>query len=139
MKKYVVLKLIGLSVLVMITLVVISILEVAVYSYIINPGQEVSVYEVHAESTAPYISGIFGFILFFLVTRHWKKNEYPNVSRLAIFFPLTYLLMDIVIILLAGTVQWESFIVIFVLANAAKFLGSYLGYKLTRSRQVVSA
>ena len=44
MKKNIVLKLIGLAVLTMITLVIISILEVTIYSYVINPGQEVSVY-----------------------------------------------------------------------------------------------
>ena len=131
MKKYVVLKLIGLAILTMITLVIISILEVAVYSYIINPGQDVSVYDAHAQSSAPYISGIFGFIIFFFIARYWKKKEYHNASKLIFLFPLTYLLIDIVIISLAG-VKWSDFILIFILANGAKFLGSYLGYKLTK-------
>ena len=42
MKKYMILKLIGLAVLTMITLVMISFLEVAVYSYLINPGHELA-------------------------------------------------------------------------------------------------
>ena len=127
-----VLKLIGLSILTMITLVIISILEVTVYSYVINPGQEVSVYDAHAEFSAPFISGIFGFIVFFLITRYWKKKEYQDLFKLVILFPLTYVLLDIVILLLAGTGQWSDFILIFILANAAKFLGGYLGYKLTK-------
>lgn len=131
MKKYIILKLIGLTILTMITLVIISFLEVAVYSYFINPGQEQSVYEAHAEVSAPYISGIFGFIVFFLVARHWKKKEYSNVFKLAILYPLIYVLLDIIIITAAG-VKWSDFILIFVIANAAKFLGSYLGYKLTK-------
>jgi len=130
MKKYIIFKLIGLAILTMITLVLISFLEVAVYSYLINPGQEQSVYEGHANSSAPYISGIFGFIVFFLVARYWKKKEYPNVFKLAILFPLIYVLLDIIIITAAG-VKWSDFIVTFAIANAAKFLGSYLGYKLT--------
>ena len=130
MKQYTVLKLIGLAVLTMITLVIISILEVTLYSYIINPGQEVSVYEAHANFSAPFISGIFGFIVFFLITRYWKKKEYQDLFKLVILFPLTYVLLDIVVILLTGTVQWSDFILIFILANGAKFLGSYLGYKL---------
>ena len=89
MKKNIVLKLIGLAVLTMITLVIISILEVALYSYVINPGQEFSVYEEHAQFSAPYISGIFGFIIFFLIARYWKKKAYQNSSKLAILFPLT--------------------------------------------------
>lgn len=131
MKKYIIFKLIGLAILTMITLVIISFIEVAVYSYLINPGQENSVYEAHAELTAPYISGIFGFIVFFLVARHWKKKEYPNVFILIILYPLIYVLLDIAIITAAG-VKWSDFILIFAVANTAKFLGSYLGYKLTK-------
>ncbi|PKL85308.1 MAG: hypothetical protein CVV22_08570 [Ignavibacteriae bacterium HGW-Ignavibacteriae-1] len=131
MKKYVILKLIGLAIATMITLVIISFLEVAVYSYLINPGQEQSVYEAHANSSAPYISGIFGFVVFFLVARYWKNKEYPNVFKLIIFFPIIYILLDFIIITAAG-VKWSDFILFFAIANTAKFLGSYLGYKLTK-------
>jgi len=130
MKKYVILKLIGLAILTMITLIIISFVEVAFYSYLINPGQEQSVYEAHANSSAPYISGIFGFIVFFLIARYWKKKEYRNLFKLVILFPLIYVLMDIIIITAAG-VKWSDFILIFAIANAAKFLGSFLGYKFT--------
>lgn len=131
MKKYIILKLFGLALLTMVTLVIISFIEVAVYSYLINPGQEDSVYEAHANSSAPYISGIFGFIVFYLIARYWKKKEYPNVFKLAVLFPLIYILLDIIIITAAG-VKWADFILIFAIANTAKFLGSYLGYKLTK-------
>jgi hypothetical protein len=131
MKKYVILKLIGLAILTMIILVIISFLEVAVYSFLVNPGQEQSVYEAHANTSAPYISGIFGFIVFYLVARYWKKKKYPNAFKLAILFPLIYVLLDIIIITAAG-VKWSDFILIFAIANTAKFLGSYLGYKLSK-------
>jgi hypothetical protein len=132
MKKYVVLKLFGLALLTMITLVIISVLEVTLYSYIVNPGNELSVYEAHAESSAPFISGIFGFIIFFLVARYWKKKGYYNLFKLIILFPLIYVFLDLVVLLLAGTVQWSNFILIFIFANGVKFLGSFLGYKLTK-------
>lgn len=131
MKKYMILKLIGLAMLTMIVLVLISFLEVALYSYFINPGQETSVYEAHANFSAPYISGIFGFIVFFLVARYWTKKEYQNLLKLIFLFPLTYVLLDIIIITAAGA-KWSDFILIFAIANTAKFLGSYLGYKLTK-------
>lgn len=130
MTKYVILKLIGLAILTMVTLVVISFIEVAIYSYLINPGQAQSVYEAHANVSAPYISGIFGFIVFFFIVRYWKKKKYPDVFKLAILLPLIYVLLDIIIITAAG-VKWSDFILIFALANTAKFLGSYLGYKLS--------
>ena len=131
MKKYTVLKLIGLSILTMITLVIISILEVVLYSYVINPGQEQSVYDAHAEFSAPYISGIFGFIIFFLIARYWTKKGYQDLLKLVFLFPLTYLVLDVLVLLLAK-VEWSDFILIFILANGAKFLGSYLGYKFTK-------
>lgn len=128
MKKFVVPKLIGLAVLTMITLVMLSFIEVAVYSYLINPGQDESVYEAHANASAPYISAIFGFVIFFLVVRYWKKKQYPNLSRLALLFPLIYVLVDVILLTVAG-VSWADFILIFAIANTAKALGSYLGYK----------
>ncbi len=130
MKKYILLKLIGLVVLTMSILVIISIAEVAFYSYIINPGLEESAYELHANASAPYISGIFGFIIFFLVIRYWKKKNYHNTSQLAILFPFTYLVIDTIIITAAG-VRWADFILIFIVANSAKVLGSFFGYILT--------
>jgi hypothetical protein len=134
MKKFVILKLIGSAIAAMITLVIISFLEVAVYSYLINPGQELSIYEAHANFSAPYISGIFGCIVFFLVVRYWTKKGYPNVFQLAILFPLIYVLLDIIILTVAG-VKWSEFIVIFSIANTAKFIGSFTGYTLTKRRQ----
>ena len=131
MKKYVILKLIGLSILTMIILVALSFLEVAVYSYVINTGQPQSVYEAHANFSAPYISGIFGFVIFFLIDRYWKKKGYQHAFKLALLFPLTYLLLDITLLTAFG-VNWADFFLIFIIANSAKFLGSYLGNKLTK-------
>ena len=130
MKKYVILKLVGLAILTMITLVIISFIEVAVYSYLINPGQPVSVYDAHAKDSAPYISGIFGFIIFFFVARYWKKKSYPGLLKLVLLYPLIYLVLDVILLTMAG-INWADFIPIFALANGAKFLGSYLGYKVS--------
>lgn len=132
MQKYTILKLIGLAILVMASLVIISILEVTIYSYLINPGQEMSVYEAHAQVSAPYISGIFGFIILFVIARYWKMKAYQNALQLIFLLPLVYVLLDILIISMEGSVDWSSFIYIFIPANLAKFLGSYLGYKLTK-------
>lgn len=131
MKKYRILKLTGLAILTMAILVIISFLEVAVYSYLVNPGQSTEVYDAHAMSSAPYISAVFGFVIFFIVARHWKIKQYHDVLKLVLLFPLIYVLIDIIIITAAG-VSWPDFILIFAIANGAKFLGSYLGYALTR-------
>lgn len=123
-------KLLGLVILTMMVLVLISILEVAVYSYLINPGQPEAVYEAHANASAPYISAIFGFVVFFLVARYWKQKSYEQVAKLVFLFPLTYIVLDSIIITTAG-VNWADFIWVFAIANASKCVGSYLGYRLT--------
>ena len=61
----------------------------------------------------------------------WTKNEYQNSLNLIILFPFTYVFLDIIILTIAG-VKWSDFILIFIIANSAKFLGSYLGYKSTK-------
>src|SRR5687768_9797745 len=116
MKKYMIPKLIGLAILAMAVLVAISFIEVAIYSYLINPGHDDAFYEAHANASAPYISGIFGFIVFFLVARYWKKKGYENAFRLAMLFPLIYVLIDVVILFAAG-VDWSDFFLIFLIAN----------------------
>lgn len=131
MKKHRVLKLIGLAIGAMCILVLLSILEVAFYAYLVNPGQAPAYYEQHADFSAPLVSGFFGFILFFLVARYWKKQELQSGFTLAMLFPLTYILLDVLVLLALGTIEWSSFILIMLPANAAKYLGSYLGYKLT--------
>ena len=131
MKKNILLKLFGLAILTMITLVVISILEVTFYSYVINPGHNASTYEMHAKFSGPFISGIFGFIVFFFIARYWKIKQYQNVFKLILLFPAMYVLLDIGVLLLAGTSKWSEFVWIFILANGSKFLGSYLGYRLS--------
>lgn len=128
MKKFTLLKLFGLVILTMALLVLISFIEVAIYSYLINPGHTESFYEAHANVTAPYVSGIFGFIVFFLVVRYWKKKQYPDVLKLAVLYPLIYIIIDVIIITAAG-VKWSDFFVIFAVANAAKIAGSFAGYK----------
>ncbi len=51
MKTNMIFKLIGLAILTMITLVIIPILEVTIYSYLINPGQNVSIYDAPGTSS----------------------------------------------------------------------------------------
>jgi len=130
MKKYRLLKLVGLVILTMITLVAISFLEVAIYSMLVEPDQDEAFYEAHAQITAPWISGIFGFIVFFLVVRYWAKKSYPDLSRLSILYPTTYVLLDLSMLLTIGGIEWSTFYIIFLLANGAKYAGSLMAYRL---------
>lgn len=130
MKKYKLLKLFGMTILTMMTLIIFTFIEVAFYSYVINPNQPISVYEQHAKFSAPIVAGLGGFAIFFLVARYWKKKNYSNLLTLVLLFPLIYTTFDLIILLIEGSAQWQSFIFIFILASGAKFLGSCLGYRI---------
>jgi hypothetical protein len=133
MKKYRFLKLVGIAMLTIVTLVLISFIEVAVYSYVINPGQEMSIYDEHANVSAPWISGIFGFIVFFLVVRYWAKKKYESLLKLSVLFVLAYITLDLIILIAFG-VNWAEFHPIVLMANGAKLTGSLTAYYFYRPK-----
>lgn len=128
------LKLLGLAVLAMTVLVGISFIEVFLYSVFINPGHEEAFYEAHAQITAPWISAIFGFLLFFFASRYWTKKSFPNLFQLIWQFPLAYVVLDIAILLMIGGIDWGEFWHIFLIANGLKFAGSFAGYFMFRPK-----
>lgn len=132
MQRYTLLKLFGLTLLTQVVLMGISFVEVFIYSITFKPGQDESFYEAHAMVSAPWISGIFGFILFFLVVRYWTRKNLPNAAKLALLYPLVYVTWDLLIVMLIGVPDWLDFLPIFVSANAAKLAGSLGGHYLYR-------
>lgn len=129
MKKYRFLKLLGLALLTMVVLVLLSFIEVAVYSYLINPGQSAAAYDEHANASAPWISGIFGFIVFFLVVRYWAIRKYEGLLSLTRLFVLAYITLDLLILIGFG-VSWDEYYLIVLLASGAKILGALTAYYL---------
>ena len=115
-------------------LILASFIEVAIYSYTINPGKDIRVYDEHAMESAPYISGILGFISFYFISRFWTRKKYYNIASMIWLFPIIYLIIDLLIFLLAQ-VDFSEFVGIFTLTNGLKFLGSYSGYILNESFQ----
>jgi hypothetical protein len=120
------LKLAGLAFLLHIILIIISVLEVAFYSYLVNPGQTKEVYEAHAMRSGPYISAIFGSLLIFLWMRRTATKDPLNVKLVAIALPLLYIGLDVIILLLSG-INWSEHYGVFLWANGAKVLAACLG------------
>ncbi len=132
MQRYTIPKLFGLTLLTQVVLVVISFAEVFAYSIFFEPGHDESFYEAHAQTSAPWISGIFGLIIFFLVVRYWTQKPLPNASKLAVLFPLIYLVWDLFVIVLIGVPDWAEFLPIFLLSACAKAFGSFFGYYFSK-------
>jgi low temperature requirement protein LtrA len=125
------LKLIGVALLVHIILIVLSIVEVAIYSYLINPGKDDAFYTQHANISGPWVSGIGGsIVMFFLVSRYVKRFSDRHLTY-ALMLPVIYVVTDI-IILMAFNVNLADHLTTTVLANGAKLVGALGAYYLYR-------
>ena len=121
------LKLIGLAILLHIILIALTILEVAIYSYLIAPNKDEAFYKAHAQISAPWISGICGSLIIFLLVRNFiKKNDDRHLTY-TIAFPLTYIAMDI-LMLLPLNINCSEHLPIFLMANGGKIAASFLSY-----------
>ena len=84
-------------------LVAAAFLWVAIYSHLIAPGQEVSVYRQYAQAASPWVSVIVGVPLFYLLGR-WLKSR----RAAALLFGL-YLAFDVALLAsfpTSGPIPW---------------------------------
>jgi hypothetical protein len=125
---------IGGALLAEITQIIASVLWVAIYSYALNPGQPITVYEQNAQASAPWVSIIAGFPIFYAASR-WIARSLP--TALALFG--VFLALDIFLILLMGGLAAGAIWWLILLSHATKLLACYLGGQHGPKRQVESA
>jgi len=105
-----------------VALVIAAVLWVAIYSYVLNPGQPMNVYEQHAQASGPWVSLIIGFPIFYFASR-WIARSLP--TALALFG--VFLTVDGILILLMGGQSAIAILWLIVLNFATKLLACYLG------------
>ena len=59
---------------------------VAIYSYLINPGQPMATYEAHAQASGPWVSILAGAPIFYAASRWIAKSQPTALALFAIFF-----------------------------------------------------
>lgn len=59
---------------------------VAIYSYLINPGQPLAAYEAHAQASGPWVSVLAGAPIFYAASRWIAKSLPTALALFAIFF-----------------------------------------------------
>ena len=126
------LKLIGVAFLLHIVLILLSILEVAIYSYLI-PGKNEAFYKSHAEISGPWISGIFGSLFIFLLVRRFIKQNNGRFLTYTIALPFIYIIMDI-LMLLPFQINWNEHLPVFLAANGAKIISSLMAYYIYKPK-----
>lgn len=123
------LKLIGSVIVLHLILIVLSIIEVMIYSYIINPGKDSAYYEAHASASGPWISAIFGSLLMFYLVRRFVKRFTQRQLTYAVGLLTIYILIDLMLVLAAGY-KIQDFASSFVLAALPKIAAILLAYFL---------
>ena len=106
--------------------VLISVLWVAVYSLLINPGKDPAYYQEYAQTAAPYSSIIAGIPLMFLAGR-WIGSKFPaNKSvKAALAVWLVYFLIDFAVIAASGALAQIA--ALFTISFLTKLGAAYLG------------
>ena len=59
---------------------------VAIYSYVINPGQPVATYQAHAQVAGPWVSILAGAPIFYAASRWIARTRPTALALFAIFF-----------------------------------------------------
>jgi hypothetical protein len=135
MKKINWLKVAGVAVLVHVILIALSILEVFIYSAVVNPGQAKAVYEAHAAATAPYIATIAGCVLMYFFVVRLNRNRSINPFIIGAGLPLIYITIDFML-LAATTPGWTKQLNIVALSNFIKLLaGIAAAYRIQQTKK----
>lgn len=129
---------IGAAILVLAINVGVSILYVAIYSYLINPRHDERFYQEYAKVAAPYSSIVAGIPLMFLIcwwVASWWEADFG--VKAAIFVWLVYAVIDVLVLASAGMSSSvpTRMIVLTAISIITKFAAAYLG-GIFGSRQV---
>ncbi len=121
------------AVIIHVILVGLSFLEVAIYSYLVNPGQDIKVYESHALRSAPYVSIIAGFLIIFLVAMRLIRRNREQQTRTGLLLPVFYIVLDLAMLAGMGT-DWQKYYPVLLISFVTKMLAGYLAIVWSRRK-----
>lgn len=104
---------------------------VAIYSYLINPGQPLSTYEAHAATSSPWVSIIAGIPIFYCVSYFIARTSATGLLLFGLFF-----VIDVLLLLLIDT-QAALPLLQIALSHISKLAACYFGGR--RAEQSASA
>lgn len=122
-------KALGVALLLMVLNIAASVVVMAVYGYLIDPGHPPEYYEAAADRIAPWSSVFAGAVLFFGAA--WlfgvRRPERPAMA-FAMTFTVIYTVIDLSIIVAAGALTTLGYVV--AISVVAKFAGAFFGARM---------
>jgi hypothetical protein len=95
---------------------------VVIYSYLINPGQQMATYQAHAQASGPWVSILAGAPIFYAASRWIARSQPTAIALFAIFLGIDGAL------LVGMTESWtEAPFVLIGLSYLTKFCACALG------------
>lgn len=121
---------IGAAILVLAINVAVTILYVAIYSHLINQGQDERFYQEYAETAAPYTSIVAGVPLMFLISwrvGRWWEAEFAVKAALLVW--LVYAVIDVLVLVAAAMTTGvpTRMIVLAAISLITKLAAAYFG------------
>jgi len=121
---------IGAAILVLAINIGVSILYIAIYSYLINPGHDEPYYQEYAQMVAPYSSIVAGMPLMFLIcwrVGSWWEADFAVKAALLVW--LVYAVIDVLVLVAVGMSSGmpTRLIVLIAISLITKLAASYFG------------
>jgi hypothetical protein len=114
-----------------VALIASSFVWVAIYSFLINPGQPFAVYEAHAQASGPWVSIVAGLPLFYAIGR-WIARNRPTAL---VLWGIMVFGDAAILALIAGTAQALPLALI-AASYSTKLLACILGSRHAAARSV---
>ncbi len=98
---------------------------VAIYSYLIHPGEEPAYYENYAQFASPFVSVVLGIPFWFLACRRAGRKAGTRAVAMCVWAWFILFIIDMPLIFLAKPTDYNWSMV--AISHSTKLLSAYLG------------
>ena len=126
---------VGTAIVLEVAMIISAVAWVAIYSYLIHPGEEPVYYENYAKTASPIVSVVLGIPYWFFACRWVGRKAGTRAVAMCVWAWFILFVIDFSLILMAkmaklGEVNWS----IIAIAHATKLLAAYLGGRAALKR-----
>ncbi len=123
---------VGTAVVLEVALVISAFAWVAIYSYLIHPGEEPAYYENYAQSASPIVSVVLGIPYWFFACRWVGRKAGTRAVAMCVWAWFILLIIEVPLIFVAKPPDFNWSIV--AISHATKLLAAYFGGRAALKR-----